>query len=348
MLLVEPKSRDEDLIKIIEYIKSDKAGILSCKNLNSYYEFMYKHLPSSKNIVDFIDKLITTPVREYVDNIEGNATLLNPNGTLNTVWDSWHIAMTSQGRLDDVRFNKFREKCFELSKINMPAADELYRVTRTFIIENSIIEEIEKLKYIFMATKISIPYSYKKIAEEYIRDCYDFVKKSDNVKVCNVCGYVNYIDGKEIIHRLCNPIYSEESLMRGTLILKPEIFYAITNPGRFEIDVYNALLLAGYDPILFPEIERNGDILVNVCGRALYLDMKAYNYFHDLYIELANEKGYLKEKYRNRWLVVPDLYYQEQLNVIGYLLKDGGSRLYNIKDLIKKLNRIAKEGNSKC
>lgn len=345
---VKLKNRHEDLIKIIGHIKSDKAGILNCKNLNSYYELMYKYFPDSKNIVDFIDKLITIPVSEYIDHIEEKYTLLNNDGTLNSVWDNWHITMTSQGKLDDLRFNKFRDRCFELSETDMPSAEELYRITRKFIIENPIIEEAEKLQYIFMDTKTKIPYSYRKLALEYIRDSYEILKISKDVRVCNVCGYVNNLDGKVVIHRLCNPKYSDKTLLPGALILKPEIFNAITNPGRFEIQVYNALINAGYDSTLFPEIERNGDIIVNICSDALYLDMKAYNHADDLYGELVNEQGNLKGKYRSRWIIVPDLYYQEQLEFIGYLLRTGDSRLYNINDLLRKLERISKAGKRKC
>lgn len=337
------KSRHEDLVKIIGHIKNDKVGISSYKNLDSYYELMYKHLPS-KDIVDFIHNLSTIPVSEYVDNIEHNTPLLNADGTLNTLWDKWHISITSQGNLDDVRFNKFRDKCFELWETNMQAADELYRITRAFIIENPIIEDAENLRYIFIDTKTKIQSSYRKMALEYIRDSYDILKTPRNFKVCSTCGYVKNIDGKILTHRLCNPTYAEKLLPQGTLILKPEIFNAITNPGRFEFEVYNALLNAGFDSIIFPEIERNGDIYVIINGDGLYLDMKAYNYAESLYSELVNDNGYLKEKYRNRWIIVPDLYYQEQLEFIGSILRSGGSRFYNIKDLIKKLNKIVKEG----
>ncbi|GEM_PF-3844800 len=330
------KHRHEDLIKIIGHIKNDKVGILEYKKLDLYYKLMYKYLPS-RNIVDFIYKLTTVPVCNYIDNIEERSTLLNTDGTLNSVWDKWYINMTSEGRLDDVRFNKFRNKCFELSEIDMSAADELYRVTRKFIIENAIIEESENLNYIFMNANVKIPHSYRKIALEFVRDCYYVIKTSGRFEVCDKCGYVNKIDDKRIIHRLCNPKYKENVFKQGTLILKPEIFNAITTPGRFELEVYIALKNEGFNPILFPEIERNGDIYINICDNDLYLDMKAYNYLDDLHSELINESGYLKDKYRNRWIIVPDIYYLEQLKFIGHILKAGGSKIYNIADLIKKL-----------
>lgn len=341
---MELKSRHEDLIKIIGHIKNDKVGILSYKNLDSYYKLMYKHLPS-KNIVDFMYKLTTLPVYEYVDNIEDSSPLLNSDGNLNDIWDKWHINMTSQGKLDDVRFNIFRNKCFELAETNMSSADELYRITRTFIIKNPIIEDAESLRYLFMTTKTKIPISYKKISSEYIRDSYDILKTSKVFKICSTCGYVKNIDGKIITHRLCNPTYTEKLLPQGTLVLKPEIFNAITNPGRFEVEVNTALVNVGFNSVLFPEIERLGDVYVNtIGGDGLYLDMKAYNVPEHLYGELVSETGYLKEKYRNRWIIVPDLYYHEQLEFIGQLLRSNGSKLYNIEDLIKKLNRIIKEG----
>lgn len=334
------KGRHEDLIKIIDHIKNDKAGISNYKNLDSYYKLMYKYFPS-KNIVEFVDKLINVPVRDYIDDIEDNATLLNADGSLVTTWDRWHITMTSQGQLDDVRFNKFREKCFELSETNMTAADELYRLTRTYIIQNPVVENAENIQYAFINAKAKMPYSYKKIAMNYLRDSYDILKSTIIFKICNKCGYVKNMDGKVIIHRLCNPVFEEKTFSPGTLILKPEVFNAITNPGRFEYEVYSSLLNKGYEAIIFPEIERKGDIFVSIGGDGLYLDMKAYNYPESLYSELTTSNGFLKDKYRNRWIIVPDLYYSEQLETLDDVLRTGGSRLYNISDLIKKLNRLA-------
>ncbi|URZ04701.1 restriction endonuclease-related protein [Clostridium felsineum] len=333
------KHRHDDLVKLIGHIRNDKAGISENKKLNSYYELMYKYLPS-KDIVDFIYKLRSVPVSEYIDNIEENNALLNSDGTLNSVWDNWYIRMTSEGRLDNVRFDKFRSKCFELSESNMKAAEELYRITRKFIIENPVIEDSEKLKYIFMNTNIK--YSYKKEAIEYIRDCYYILKVQQSFNVCNKCGYVNHIDGKRIIHRLCNPKYIEKIIKQGTLILKPEIFSAITNPGRFELEVYRDLQKEGFNPTLFPEIEKKGDICIDVGDNNLYLDMKAYSYSEDLYNELVDESNNLKDKYRSRWIIVPDIYYKEQLEFLGPVLKTGGSKIYNINDLINKLKTLVK------
>jgi hypothetical protein len=60
-------------------------------------------------------------------------------------------------------------------------------------------------------------------------------------------------------------------------------------------------LKSGFDATIFPKIEKDGDILVNIYGKQIYLDMKAYNYAENLYSELTNNKT-LKDKYRNRWL----------------------------------------------
>lgn len=333
------KSRHEDLIKIIGHIKNDKVNIVNYKDLDSYYEMMYRYLPS-KSIVDFIYKLISIPVSDYVDDIDYNIPLLNADGSLNSVWDEWYIKITSQGKLDDIRFNKFRVKCFELYQSNPVAADELYRITRTYIIENPIVYDMEELRYIFINSKNKIPLSYRQIAIDYIRDSYNVIKIPVFYKICDVCGYVKSIDDKIIVHRLCNPTYKGKLLSQGTLVLKPEVFHSITNPGRFEYMVYRSLLEEGYITTIFPEIEKNGDILVSVNGNNIYLDMKAYNYTEELYHELVNDNGYLKDKYRNRWIIVPDLYYSEQLEYIGDILRVNGSRLYNIDDLLKKLSRI--------
>lgn len=340
------KIRHEDLLKIINHIKNDKTGIDEYKDLNSYYKLMYKYLPS-KNIVDFINNLINIPVCEYVDKIDKDISLLDSDGTLNSYWDEWHIRLTSQGRQDDIRFEKFRQKCFELWNIDKQAAEELYRITRTYIIENPIIESADEIKYIFINSKKLIPVLYRNLAIEYVRDCYDILKIKKEFKVCSCCGYVKNIDSDMVIHRLCNPKYEDNIFNRGTLIVKPEIFYSIINPGRFEYEVFNALLKSGFDATIFPEIEKDGDILVNIYGKQIYLDMKAYNYAENLYSELTNNKT-LKDKYRNRWIVVPDLYYKEQMEFIGHLLRAGGSRLYNIEDLLNKLKRVAGEGKNLC
>lgn len=340
---MELSGRHEDLIKIIDFIKNDKIGMTSYKNIDSYYQLMYKYLPS-KNIVEFINNLVHIPVKEYIDDIEDDSTLLNTDGSLRETWDNWHIAMTSQGQLDDVRFEKFRENCFKLSESDMPAAEELYRLTRTYIIQNPIINKAEDIQYIFADSIIKIPYAYRKIAMDYIRDSYDILKLSTNLRVCNTCGYIKNFNGKIILHRLCNPVFSDKTFAQGTLVLKPEVFYAITNPGRFEYEVFKALLYQGFYSVIFPEVEKSGDIFVSIGGDGLYLDMKAYNYPEALYNELVSPNGFLKEKYRNRWIIVPDLYYSEQFETIGDIIRSGGSRLYNIDGLINKLHRLVEEG----
>ncbi|MEG2243662.1 MAG: hypothetical protein RSC87_09345, partial [Muribaculaceae bacterium] len=193
---------------------------------------------------------------------------------------------------------------------------------------------------VFINTKISNAYKdYKNIALKYIKESYDLIRQEKEVEICNICGYVKRIDSTDVIHRLCHPIYTKKLLKKGQYVAKPNIFTSIIQPGRFEIKAYNAIISEGFNARLFPDIETHGDILVDTSDGLIYLDMKSYFVNKNLHEELI-QNDYVKDKYKDRWIIVPDDYYEDQKRELQYILNRNGSRIYNISDLIDKLHRM--------
>lgn len=337
------KLRVSELIEIIQLIKYDKSNINDYKDINKYYKYMQKSFGCC-SLVRFIQILTDIPVINYVefdDLIEDESPLLNKDGSLFDYWDEWHINKGSNREIDNKRFNDFRDKCFELEKQNNGAGDILYRATRLFIILNPIIESVDYIAFLLTQSGIKNR-KHKEIAIEYISQCYEVLNSNKTFQICNVCKYIKDI---KVSHNLCNGKYEDKLLKNGTLIARPSIYNDIIKPGLFEKSCFDKLITAGFKAIIFPEIEREGDILVTINNKRYYLDMKAFNNADDLKKELLSNinMNIVKDKYKNRWIIVPDLYYVEQREYLGALLNRNGSRIYNINDLIHKLKREEEE-----
>jgi hypothetical protein len=333
------KLRVSELMELIQMIKYDKSNIDDYKDINKYYKYMQKSF-NCCSLVKFIEILTNIPVINYVkfdDIIENESSLLNKNGSLAEYWDEWHITMGSNRDVDNKRFNDFRDKCFDLEKQNKGAGDTLYRATRLFIILNSIIESIDSIGFILTQSGIKNR-KHKDIAIDYITQCYEILKSNKTFQVCNVCGYIK---DTRVSHNLCNGKYEDKLLKNGVLIARQAIYNDIIKPGLFEKSCFEKIVTEGFKAIIFPEIEKEGDILVIINDKNYFLDMKAYNKPEDLSKELLENinTDKVKEKYKNRWIIVPNLYYVEQKEYIGSLLNRNGSRIYNIDDLINKLKR---------
>lgn len=338
------KNTKDVLMEFITFIKNESVGTnMNYKKIDILYEYKYK-LFENCTLIDFIDKLCSLPVSEYIEGIESiQEPLLDEECCLNDTWSKWHTDIfDTPSKKQDERFEKFRQECFKIQIKDPIQADELYRTTRKFIIENPILKDAQEIQFAFMGTKVN--YSNKKIAIDYIKDCYNMVSKDTDYLVCSECGYVKDLEGIEIVHRLCNiPRFEEATLKRGTLVAKSMIYSSIIRPGRFEIKIFKALLEAGIEVRLFPDIEVDGDIEILINNQTIYLDMKAYYRNYDLKKEILNQHGYLKDKYKNRWIIVPDEYYLDQKRELQNIINSGNSRIYNKDDLIDKLIRMERE-----
>lgn len=338
------KNTQDVLMEFITFIKNEALGAnMDYKRIEILYDYKYK-LFENCTLTDFIDKLCSLPVSDYIDGLEETQeALLDEDCSLNEIWNKWYTDIfDTTSKKQDERFEKFRDECFKIQIKDNKQADELYRTTRKFIIENPILKDVQEIKFAFMGTKLN--YSNKELGIDYIKDCYDMVSKDTNYLVCNECGYVKYLEGREIIHRLCNiPKFEEVVLKRGTLIAKRTIYSSIIRPGRFEIKIFEGLLEAGIKARLFPDIEVNGDIEISINDQKIYLDMKSYYRNTDLKKEILNHNGFLEDKYKNRWIIVPDEYYLDQKRELQSIINSGNSRIYNKDDLIDKIIRMERD-----
>lgn len=338
------KNTQDVLMEFITFIKNEALGTnMDYKHIDIVYDYKYK-LFENCTLIDFIYKLCSLPVSEYIDGIEEiQEPLLDEECCLNNAWSKWHTDIFDTPiKKQDERFEKFREECFKIQDKDPKQADELYRTTRKFIIENPILKDVQEIQFAFMGTKINC--SNKKIAIDYIKDCYNMVSKDTNYLVCSECGYIKYLEGKDVVHRLCNnPQFKETTLKRGNLIAKSMIYSSIIRPGRFEIKIFKALIESGIKARLFPDIEVDGDIEILINNKKIYLDMKSYLQNSDLKGEILNKNEYLKDKYKNRWIIIPNKYYLDQKRELQNIINSGNSRIYNKDDLIDKLIRMEME-----
>lgn len=343
------KSNVTVFIEFIDLIKRDKEGLEGYKDISNYYGFMAKICGSEKNnIVEFINYLITSRVQEYIEfdiEIDILVPLLDLQGELNKEWANWHSNIGLKSDVDNERFNEFRKKCFELETKSPGRGEILYRETRLFIINNPIIENANFIKNQLALKKVRV--NERETAFEYLKQCYDFINIEKEYDVCCTCGYVLKYNN-ETSHNFCNGKQERKLLKRGTGIAREPIYTAFIKPGRFEVLCYEEIKKSEFDVILFPEIEKEGDILVVINENKIYLDMKAYNRTEELLKEImGNSENGIKDKYKNRWIIVPELYYKEAEELLRNILNKYGSRLYSIPQLIQKLMRVRDEYASK-
>lgn len=325
LLLVKKKSLDDD----------------SSRDIESYYAYKDKFF-ENVNLLQFIQNLTELKVCEYVEGVQDiDIPLLGPTGKLNYLWEQWLVKQidSSNMLIMDKMFDTFRALCYELQKTDKEAAHILYLHTRRFIILNPIVNPT-KVKTFLNGSGFPAKYSqYKEASEQYIKECYTLERGIRKLEVCSTCGYI--FKEETIKHRLCENKREWIEYSTPIYVAKPEIFNAIINPGRFEIEVFESLKKEGFSVRLFPDIETNGDIEVLIVGTHLYLDMKCYAIGDGLYNEVI-ENNRVKQKYRNRWIIVADKYYKEQTRLLVRLLNNPStnSRLLNIADLIRELHNL--------
>ena len=325
---------------ILLLVKKNYLDDDSSRSIEIYYDYKDRFF-ESVNLLQFIHNLTELKVCEYVEGVQDvDMPLLDPSGKLNSLWEEWLVMQIGSHNtlIMDKKFDEFRALCYELQLIDKEAAHILYLYTRKFIIQNPIIKST-KIKTFLNGSGFPAKYfQYKESAEEYIKECYTLERGVRKLEVCCTCGYI--FKEETIKHRLCENKREWVEYNTSMYIAKPEIFNAIINPGRFEIEVFESLKAEGFSVRLFPDIETNGDIEVLLEDNLLYLDMKCYAVGDGLYKEVI-ENNRVKHKYRNRWIIVADKYYKEQTRLLGGILNNSSanSRLLNIADLIQELHR---------
>lgn len=324
---------------ILLLVRKNSLDNDSSRDIETYYVYKDRFF-ESVNLLQFIHNLAELKVCEYVEGVQDVDTpLLSPTGKLNPLWEQWLVKQidNSNALIMDKMFDEFRELCYKLQAIDREAAHILYLHTRVFIILNPIVNPTS-IKTFLNGSCFPAKYSkYKEEAERYIKECYTLKRGIKKLEICSTCGYI--FKEETVKHRLCENKREWVEYNTPMYVAKPEIFNAIINPGRFEIEVFESLKKEGFSVRLFPDIETKGDIEVLIDGIHLYLDMKCYAIGDGLYNEVI-ENGRVKQKYRNRWIIVADKYYKEQTRLLGRLLNNPStnSRLLNIDDLIQELH----------
>ncbi|MGL4873465.1 MAG: hypothetical protein ACRC30_02310 [Clostridium sp.] len=168
-------------------------------------------------------------------------------------------------------------------------------------------------------------------------------------------GYEEYIIGERCTN--CNYFFSDndphiwcvdakrinesEKNYNRCYIIKPNAYKDYTRPGLIERDVFDKLKQNGFEVSLYPEMEKKGDLLINIEGEKVYIDCKTTENTEKLWVEVQNIK------YKERIIVVQELYYENHKEYFKVKNKEtqNNIKIYDLADLIKYLKTKRSKSN---
>lgn len=289
-------------------------------------------------LTDFIRKLaIISPADFGIQNDSGyinkgiySLSILDSEYNLRDEWRNYLFKNTGEKFLKK-RFSKLINLCLEIEKKeenNLGLKCYIFFRMDT-VIRNpitSIIKFKEELA-VLLQDKFEV---YKDRFIELFKEFYEKVKAKGKYKVCNNCGYWDDTSNK---HVFCKENkFKEIELGSNDWIIKESVYKDYTSVGLIERDVFDRLKKEGFEVILYPDIEREGDLKVIIYNKQIFIDCKSYSDITDLVDEIK------RDKYLDRVIVVPDIYYKEHKEYIEAELPNYLSRKFlNIDNLIKYL-----------
>lgn len=297
-------------------------------------------------LTDFVRKLAIISPTDF--GIENNSvyinkgiyslSILDSEYNLRDEWRNYLFKNTGEKFLKK-RFIKLINLCLEIEKNEgKDLGLKCYIFFRMDTVIRNPITSIMKFKNelaILLKDKFNL---YKERFIELFKDFYERVKIKAKYKICNKCGY---LDNSNINHIFCKKNkFKEVELGFDDWIIKESIYKDYTSVGLIERDVFDELKKEDFKVILYPNIEKEGDLKVIINNKDIFIDCKSYSNAIDLVEEIK------KNKYLNRVIVVPDIYYEEHKEYIkAELSNDLSRKFFSIDSLIKYLKVERRKAN---
>lgn len=273
-------------------------------------------------LTDFIQKLSELPVKHL--GIEENngyiqeklllISLIDEYYKLRPEWINYLFGNTGEVFLNK-RFTKLIKLCLEIEEVEGNNLGlESYIFFRMDILIRRPIITISEFKD---GLAIVLKGKFNTYREKFIglfKEFYEQLKYKGEYNVCLNCGYLESSNYKHIFCKSSK--FKKEELDTKKWIIKESVYKNYTSVGLIERDTFDKLKSEEFDVQLYPQIEKEGDLKVVVANKTFYIDCKSYSNV----VELAETLK--EEKYDNRLIVVPDIYYQEQKEYIDVLIKE--------------------------
>ena len=144
----------------------------------------------------------------------------------------------------------------------------------------------------------------------------------------------HYFCGDEIVSKF-NKKHKEKTKY---YVVKSNVYEFYTQPGLIEKEAYKKLVEATFEVVLYPGIEKYGDLEVVIKNKSYFIDAKTTRINpYSLSQEL------LKPKYRDRIILLPDKKYEDVKDCL--LANNSSLKIFNVSELIEYLKKIEKEGD---
>lgn len=265
---------------------------------------------------DFVEKLTVKTGEDFnVDNSLGflneellKLSILDFDYKIREEWIKF-VFKTNSENISEKRFKKLIKLCKEINEVegnNLGLKCYIY-----FRMDTLIRRPIVTINDFRNGLAECLVDKFTKYLERFIELFKEFYVIESNFNELNydkskVCSNCNYFFSELEEHIFCkHNKFTYKELNMGVYVLKREVYNDYTKPGIIERDSFDRLKKEGFTVELYPNIEKDGDLKVILENKNIYIDCKSSKSAENLWEEIK------KEKYIDRIIVVPDLYYLE-------------------------------------
>lgn len=347
----ENKNDIQDLKKLVTALYEERNN----QNIGKLYlnfqlaSDKFKCFEECTCFIDFIEKLTIVKGKDFnVDNSLGllneellNLSVLNFNYEIREEWIKF-IFKTNSENISEKRFKKLIKLCKEINEVegnNLGLRCYIY-----FRMDTLIRRPIVTINEFRNGLAECLVDKFTKYLERFIELFKEFYVIESNFNELNydkskICSNCNYFFSELDEHTFCKcNKFTHKELSIGVYVLKREVYKDYTKPGLIERDSLDRLKKEGFTVELYPNIEKDGDLKVILGNKDIYIDCKSSKSAENLWEEIK------KEKYIDRIILVPDLYYLEQKKYIEIKSNEkyGNAfkvEIFNLDDLVNYLKK---------
>lgn len=264
----------------------------------------------------------------YINKELYSVTILDSEYNLRQEWRNYLFKNTGEKFLKK-RFSKLINLCLEIEKNEgNNLGHKCYIFFRMDILIRNPIITISKFKDDLAEILMGKFFIYKDRFIELFKEFYEKVKAKAKYNICTNCGYLEETNRNHVFCK--NNKFKEKELGDNDWIIRESVYRDYTSVGIIERDVFDRLKEEEFKVTLYPEIEKEGDLKVIIKNKEIFIDCKSYVDVIDLVEELKIDK------YKNRVIVVPDIYYKDQKEYVKSELPNYLSRKFlNLDSLVK-------------
>ena len=338
---------------ITELYKFYEGG--SDKNIgNLYLNFQlaidnFQCFEECTHLSDFLEKLTVINGEDFnIDNSLGilneellKLSILNFDYEIREEWIRF-IFKTNSESISEKRFKKLIKLCKEINEVegnNLGLRCYIY-----FRMDTLIRRPILTINEFRNGLAECLLDKFTKYLERFIELFKEFYVIESNFNELNydkskICSNCNYFFSQLDEHTFCKcNKFTHKELSMGIYVLKREVYKDYTKPGLIERDAFDTLKKEGFTVELYPNIEKDGDLKVILGNENIYIDCKSSKSAENLWEEIK------KEKYMERIILVPDLYYLEQKKYIEIKSNEEKEnafkvKIFNLDDLVNYLKK---------